>query len=76
MNDRVTVAAGALAGAVVGAAAAHLLLTERGRLILHDVRPALADLSYALRDAGDALDRLASAVREGQRVAREIRSAS
>lgn len=76
MHDRLTVAAGALAGAILGAAAAHLLLTERGRRTLHDVRPALDDLSHALHDACAAIDRLGAAVREGRRVTRELRSAS
>jgi len=76
MNDNLTVAAGALAGALLGAVAAHLLLTDRGRRMLHDVRPALDDLSRALQDVCMTIDRLGEAVREGRRVTREIRSAS
>jgi DNA-binding transcriptional LysR family regulator len=76
MNDRVTVATGAHAGAILGATAAHLLLTERGRRFLRDLRPAVEDLSDALREAGAAIERLGTEVREVRRVTREIRSAS
>jgi hypothetical protein len=76
MNDRATVAAGALGGAVLGAATTYLLLTGRGRHALSEVQPALHDVARALGDLCMTIDRLGAAVREGRRVSREIRSAS
>lgn len=74
MTERFSVAVGALAGGVLGAAAAHFLLTERGRQTLRQLRPALHELSGALQDCSVALERLGDALREGRRVTRELQS--
>ena len=49
MSERTALLAGAAAGAVVGAAAAFLFFTGRGRAVRDEIEPALRDLA---REAG------------------------
>ena len=49
MSERTALLAGAALGAVVGAAAAFLLFTQRGRAMRDDLEPTVRDL---VRDAG------------------------
>lgn len=70
MNDNARVFAGAMAGALVGAAGAYLLLTARGRQILADVQPALADLSHAIHDFRMTLETFGQPTNNAPRVVR------
>jgi len=71
-SDNARVFTGAMAGALVGGAAAYLLLTSRGRRTLADLQPALADLSHAAHDFRLTLEKLGQATEDGRRVVRDI----
>lgn len=54
MNDRTTILAGAAVGALVGAAAAYLVLTPRGRRLRAEVEPVLRELLAELGEPAEA----------------------
>ena len=56
MTDRSSILLGALAGAVVGAAAGYLLFTEEGRRLREDMEPKLRDLMGELDKARSLID--------------------
>ena len=67
MEERSAVILGAVAGALIGGAAAYLLLTERGRRLRRDLEPRVmafagevARVRAAAADARTAFDRAAT----------------
>ena len=75
MNDRTAVTAGALLGAVVGAAAGYLFLTSRGRTLRDRIEPAIEDLQREFKRFQGTIEQVGRMAGEGARVVQEFSSA-
>ena len=75
MNDRTAVTAGALLGAVVGAAAGYLFLTTRGRTLRDRIEPAIEDLQREFKRFQGTIEQVGRMAGEGARVVQEFSSA-
>lgn len=75
MNDKSQVMAGALIGALVGAAAAYLFLTEGGRQVRDRMEPALDNLKSDFYRFKGTLEKLGDMANEGMRVVNDFQSA-
>lgn len=75
MDDRATVTAGALIGAVVGAAASYLFFTERGRGLRDRIEPALEDLQREFGRFQGTIQQVGRMASEGARVVQEFSAA-
>lgn len=53
MNDRSTIVLGAALGGLIGAAAAYLIFTPRGRALRAEVEPVVRDLLAELNGSSD-----------------------
>jgi gas vesicle protein len=67
--------AGALIGALVGAAAAYLFMTEDGRRVRERMEPALDTLRSDFYRFKGTLEKLGDMANEGMRVVNEFQSA-
>ena len=67
MNDRTRIAMCAGVGAVVGAFAGYLLLTERGRELRTHMEPRIDELMGEVQRLGSSFERTRRAVEEGWR---------
>jgi gas vesicle protein len=67
--------AGALIGALVGAAAAYLFLTEGGRQVRERMEPALDNLRSDFYRFKGTIEKLGDMANEGMRVVNEFQSA-
>lgn len=76
MEERTAVLAGALAGAIVGAAASYLFLTERGRDLRDRLEPAVDDLRREIQRFQRTLEKVGDVASEGVRVIQELGEAS
>ena len=75
MNDRMVVTAGALIGAVVGAAASYLFFTDNGRVLRDRIEPTLADLEREFGRFRGTIEQVGRMAGEGARVVQEFTSA-
>lgn len=75
MDDRTAVTAGALIGAVVGAAASYLFFTERGRGLRDRIEPALEDLQREFGRFQGTIQQVGRMASEGARVVQEFSAA-
>ncbi len=75
MDDRMAVTAGALIGAVVGAAASYLFFTERGRVLRDRIEPTFADLEREFERFRGTIQQVGRMAGEGARVVQEFTSA-
>ena len=75
MDDRTAVTAGALLGAVVGAAAGYLFLTTRGRTLRDRIEPAIEDLQREFKRFQGTIEQVGRMAGEGARVVQEFSSA-
>ena len=75
MDDRTAVTAGALIGAVVGAAAGYLFFTERGRVLRDRIEPALEDLQREFGRFQGTIQQVGRMASEGARVVQEFSAA-
>ena len=69
------VTAGALIGAVVGAAASYLFFTERGRVLRDRIEPTFADLEREFERFRGTIQQVGRMAGEGARVVQEFTSA-
>ena len=72
MDDRTAVTAGALIGAVVGAAASYLFFTERGRELRDRIEPAIDDLRHEFGRFQGTIEQVGRIASEGARVVQEF----
>ena len=75
MNERTTVTAGALIGALVGGAASYLFFTERGRQLRDRLDPAIADLQREFGRFQGTIEQVGRMANEGMRVVQEFNTA-
>ncbi len=75
MNDRTAVTAGALVGAVVGAAASYLFFTGRGRELRDRIQPAIDDLQREFGRFQGTFEQVGRMASEGARALQEFSSA-
>ena len=75
MSEKSQVMAGALIGALVGAAAAYLFLTEGGRQFRERMEPALDNLRGDFYRFKGTLEKLGDMANEGMRAVNEFQSA-
>ena len=75
MDDRTAVTTGALVGAVVGAAAGYLFLTNRGRTLRDRLEPAIEDLQREFKRFQGTIEQVGRMAGEGARVVQEFSSA-
>jgi len=75
VNDRTVVTAGALIGAVVGAAASYLFFTDNGRVLRDRIEPTLADLEREFGRFRGTIEQVGRMAGEGARVVQEFTSA-
>lgn len=75
MNDRTAVTAGALVGALVGAAASYLFFTSRGRTIRDRIEPAIQELQNEFMRFQGTIQQVGRMANEGARVVQEFASA-
>ena len=75
VDDRTAVTAGALIGAVVGAAAGYLFFTERGRSLRDRIDPALEDLQREFGRFQGTIEQVGRMASEGARVVQEFTAA-
>jgi gas vesicle protein len=67
--------AGALAGALVGALASYLFLTDRGRTLRDRIKPALDDLQHEFGRFQGTIEQVGRVANEGMRVVQEFNTA-
>ena len=75
MNDRMAVTAGAVIGALVGAAAGYLFFTERGRVLRDQMEPAVDDLKREFARFQGTIEQVGRMANEGVRVFQEFTAA-
>ena len=75
MNDRTAVTAGALVGALVGAAASYLFFTSRGRTLRDRIEPAIEDLQREFSRFQGTFQQVGRMANEGARAFQEFTSA-
>jgi gas vesicle protein len=75
VDDRTAVTAGALIGAVVGAAASYLFFTEGGRGLRDRIEPAIEDLQREFGRFQGTIQQVGRMAGEGARVVQEFSAA-
>ena len=75
MNERTAMTAGALIGALVGAAATYLFFTEGGRQWRDRFEPAIGDLQREFGRFQGTLEQVGRMANEGMRVMQEFNTA-
>jgi gas vesicle protein len=75
VDDRMTVTAGALIGACVGAAASYLFFTDRGRVLRDRIEPTIADLEREFGKFRGTIEQVGRMASEGARVVQEFTTA-
>ena len=74
MNEQSKILFGAVIGAVVGATAGYLFLTERGRMLRRELEPAIDDARSELRRFQGTIQKAAAVVSDGVRLVQEFTS--
>jgi gas vesicle protein len=75
VDDRTAVTAGALIGAVVGAAAGYLFFTDRGRGLRDRIQPAIDDLQREFGRFQGTIQQVGRMASEGARAVQEFSAA-
>ena len=75
MNEQSRVAAGAVVGALIGAAAAYLFFTDRGREIRNRFEPLVDDLRQEFARFQRTFEKVGDMATEGMRVVNEFNAA-
>ncbi len=75
MNERTAVTAGAIVGALVGAAASYLFFTERGRMMRDRLEPAVDDLRREFARFQGTIEQVGRMANDGMRVVQEFNNA-
>jgi len=75
VDDRTAVTAGALIGALVGAAASYLFFTERGRGLRDRIEPAIEELQREFGRFQGTIQQVGRMAGEGARVVQEFSAA-
>jgi len=75
VNDRTAVTAGALVGALVGAAASYLFFTGRGRVLRDRFEPAIQELQNEFMRFQGTFQQVGRMAGEGARVVQEFANA-
>lgn len=74
MSEQPRIVTGALVGALLGAAAAYLFFTERGRVVRSQLEPAIDNLSGELARFQRTLQRASGLASEGLRAVQEFQA--
>ena len=75
MNEQSRVAAGAVVGALIGAAAAYLFFTDRGRDMRDRIEPLVDDLRHEFARFQRTFEKVGDMASEGMRVVNEFQAA-
>ena len=75
MNEQSQVMAGAIVGALVGAAASYLFFTDRGRELRDKLEPAINDLQREFTRFRGTIEQFSHLANDGMRVVEEFRTA-
>ena len=75
MSEQSRVMAGAMVGAVVGAAAAYLFFTDRGREMRDRLEPMVDDLRHEFARFQRTFEKVGDMASEGMRVVNEFNTA-
>ncbi len=75
MNEQSRVTAGAVVGALVGAAAAYLFFTDRGREMRDRIEPLVDDLRHEFARFQRTFEKVGEMASEGMRVVNEFNAA-
>ena len=75
MNEQSRVMAGAVVGALIGAAAAYLFFTDRGREMRDRMEPLVDDLRHEFTRFQRTFEKVGDMASEGMRVVNEFNAA-
>lgn len=75
MNDSRVITLGAIAGAVIGAAASYLFFTEAGRDVRSRIEPAVDDLGREFARFQKTIEKLGEMANDGLRAMNEFNAA-
>ena len=75
MNEQSRVTAGAVVGALVGAAAAYLFFTDRGREMRDRIEPLVDDLRHEFARFQRTFEKVGDMASEGVRIVNEFNAA-
>ena len=75
MNEQSRVTAGAVVGALVGAAAAYLFFTDRGREMRDRIEPLVDDLRHEFARFQRTFEKVGDMASEGMRIVNEFNAA-
>lgn len=75
MSEQSRVMAGAVVGALVGAAAAYLFFTDRGRDMRNRIEPMVDDLRHEFARFQRTFEKVGDMASEGMRVVNEFQTA-
>ena len=75
MNESRAIAAGAIVGAAVGAAATYLFFTERGQQVRSRIEPAVDDLKREFARFQGTIEKLGAMANDGIRAVNEFNQA-
>lgn len=75
MNEQVRILSGAAVGALIGAAAAYLFFTDRGRMMRERLEPAVEDLRHEYARFEKTIEKVRDLATDGLRVLNEFNSA-
>lgn len=75
MNEQTRVYAGAMLGALVGAAAAYLFFTENGRVLRDRIEPAVDDMRREFTRFQKTIEKFGDLANDGLRVVNEFNTA-
>ena len=75
MSEQTRVMAGALVGALVGAAACYLFFTENGRRMREKIEPAIDDLRHEFGKFQRTIEKVGDMANDGIRLVNEFNAA-
>ena len=75
MNEQTRIVAGALVGAVVGAAATYLFFTDRGRVMRERIEPAVDEMRREFSRFQKTIEKVGDLANDGLRVFNEFNAA-